>query len=298
MRFFIIAGLALILPGSAPIPAKADLNPKQARKLISHMLGFELSNSAVRVKQIEGQGSSVEASADIEVAFRFSKYRHDSWEVVDVRTGPNRWEQIDTVLEAIQVDKRKAECDPPESFVIKRDGNEPSVKRAKCLMVSLLGVDPDLGAVRIKEINPLNLPFSGPSAVVLAVVQADVRLVNEPGGWRVSELRVGHGEWTNLQLVKDKVDQKKSEKARADLELIAKALGKLHADRGFYIASDKQGVLMDFLSPTYLPRILRIDPWHRPYLYRGGPNQFKLRSAGPDGKEDTADDIVVSGPSL
>ncbi|SRR6266540_813600 len=299
MRLLIVTGVALLLLGSSPLLVKANLNPRQARKLISRMPGFELSSSAVRVKGIELRSrSSAEASVDIELAFRLGKNEHGSWDLGDIRTGPNQWEQIEIVLQAIKVGERNVECNPAGSFDRKRGVSEPSVKRAKCLIAGLLGVDGESETIRIKEITLLSLPLGRPAALVLAVVQADIRFVNDPpSGWKVTEMRLGRSEWTNLQQVIDKVDQMKSEKAKADLEMIAKALEKLHADRGFYVASDKQGVLMDFLSPAYLPRILRIDPWHRPYLYQGGPNQFKLRSAGPDGKEDTADDIVIDSSS-
>jgi hypothetical protein len=55
-------------------------------------------------------------------------------------------------------------------------------------------------------------------------------------------------------------------------------------------------VLIDHLSPRYLARVIRVDPWHRPYQYEGQPDRYSLRSLGPDGKPNTQDDIVVSGP--
>jgi hypothetical protein len=55
-------------------------------------------------------------------------------------------------------------------------------------------------------------------------------------------------------------------------------------------------VLIDHLSPKYLIRVIRVDPWHRPYQYDGQQDHYSLRSLGPDGKPNTPDDIVVSGP--
>jgi hypothetical protein len=55
-------------------------------------------------------------------------------------------------------------------------------------------------------------------------------------------------------------------------------------------------VLIDHLSPHYLARVIRVDPWHRPYQYDGQQDRYSLRSFGPDGKPNTPDDIVVSGP--
>jgi len=44
----------------------------------------------------------------------------------------------------------------------------------------------------------------------------------------------------------------------------------------------------------YLARIIRIDPWHRPYEYEGTRTSFVLRSSGPDGKPNTPDDVTVT----
>jgi hypothetical protein len=61
-----------------------------------------------------------------------------------------------------------------------------------------------------------------------------------------------------------------------------------------------EGTLVDHLNPRYLARIIRVDPWHQPYLYEGTQTTFTLRSAGADGKENTPDDIVKqnSGASI
>jgi hypothetical protein len=55
--------------------------------------------------------------------------------------------------------------------------------------------------------------------------------------------------------------------------------------------------LIDHLTPKYLIRVIRVDPWNRPYQYEGQPNDYVLRSLGPDGKPKTPDDIVFANPS-
>ena len=54
--------------------------------------------------------------------------------------------------------------------------------------------------------------------------------------------------------------------------------------------------LVDQLNPRYLARVIRLDPWHQPYLYEGERDRYVLRSAGPDAEPGTADDISVAGP--
>ncbi|HYY43328.1 MAG TPA: type II secretion system protein GspG, partial [Pyrinomonadaceae bacterium] len=50
--------------------------------------------------------------------------------------------------------------------------------------------------------------------------------------------------------------------------------------------------LVDQLNPRYTAAIIRLDPWHRPYEYTGTTDSFTLRSLGPDGKANTADDVT------
>jgi hypothetical protein len=59
------------------------------------------------------------------------------------------------------------------------------------------------------------------------------------------------------------------------------------------VVAQGESVLVDQLNPRYLARIVRIDPWHKPYLYEGTRNAYTLRSTGADGKEKTADDVVM-----
>jgi hypothetical protein len=138
---------------------------------------------------------------------------------------------------------------------------------------------------------------SQPSATVVAWVKVDARLLNDTTGWRVAELRTGNREWVKLEPIVAALNAEKQRKARAEMELVAKALEKYRKDRGFYVVSDSQAVAIDHLSPRYLAQVIRLDPWHQPYKYQGERDHFTLRSAGPDGKEDTADDIQMVSSS-
>ena len=138
---------------------------------------------------------------------------------------------------------------------------------------------------------------SQPSATVVAWVKVDARLLNDKTGWRVSELRTGNRDWVKLEPLVAAVNEEKQKKARAELELIAKALEEFRKERGSYVVSDSQAVAIDHLSPRYLAQVIRVDPWHQPYKYQGERDHFTLRSTGPDGKADTADDIELVSPS-
>ena len=110
----------------------------------------------------------------------------------------------------------------------------------------------------------------------------------------VTGFKSGTREWANVSDLPLALDQVKRSAASDDLLVIAKALGDYRRDRGHFVVADKESVLIDHLSPKYLVRVIRVDPWHRPYQYDGQQDHYSLRSLGPDGKPNTPDDIVVS----
>ncbi len=65
-------------------------------------------------------------------------------------------------------------------------------------------------------------------------------------------------------------------------------------EHGAYLASKCEATLLAHLNPRCLARIIRVDPWHKPYEYEGSPNSFVLCSAGPDGKPNTPGDVTVT----
>ncbi|MER3427576.1 MAG: hypothetical protein C4334_05670 [Pyrinomonas sp.] len=145
--------------------------------------------------------------------------------------------------------------------------------------------------VKVRSISVL-----GGAAVVEAEIRTAFQFVQEGGRWRVAEMRVGRGEWERIDLLERAVNEEKRKVARAELELLAGALRDFRRDNGFYVISNDHAVLVDHLSPRYLARVIRLDPWHRPYIYRGTRDAFELRSAGEDGRTGTADDIISRSP--
>jgi hypothetical protein len=187
-----------------------------------------------------------------------------------------------------------ADCTAPDPPFKGKLAIDPSVRRARCLLGDLLGLEVPSDALRIQTVAPMAVPMATqPSATVVAWVRVDARLMQTPSGWQVSELRTGNRDWVKLEPLIASLHREKQNRARAELETMAAALEKFRRERGFYVVSDKQATAIDYLSPRYLPRVIRIDPWHQPYLYLGARDHFTLRSSGPDGKPDTPDDLSV-----
>jgi hypothetical protein len=278
---------------------RADLNPKQARKLLTRMPGFELTSGAVRVKSISTTSAgATEVTAEIKTVFKFEKDKQVGWRVAEIRTRPDQWENLTLVANALGTSIATGACNAPDPPFKGASAINPSLKRVRCLLGALLGVEVPSDAVRIQQVSPLAVPLAPqPSATVVAWIRVDTRLRNGSKGWQVEEVRTGNREWVKLEPLTASLNAVKQQTVRTDLEAIVKALEKFRGERGFYVVSEKHSVVIDYLNPRYLAQIIRVDPWHQPYKYDGQRDHFVLSSSGPDGKDNTADDIKLTGPS-
>lgn len=292
VRFFLLLATLWAL---TPANVRADISQKDARKAVQTMLGASLPSSAVRVQRVSASGEGAEASAEIQAVFR-ARQVDGRWRLIEIRTGQDTWEQLELIAQALGAQLPSGGCDAPSQFVRSKSATELNVKRARCLVAELLGVTLPSDQVRIKDFSALDLPLgSESSALIEAWVQVDLRFAPGARGWQVSEFKSGNRQWARIDMLATALNEIKRAAATSDLNTIAGALNDFRLDRGSFVVSDKQSVLIDHLSPQYLRRVIRLDPWHRPYQYEGAPDHFSLRSLGADGKARTGDDITVSG---
>lgn len=163
-------------------------------------------------------------------------------------------------------------------------------KEARKLIANMAGIKLPSDAVRVREVS-----VSGSSALVVAQVETAFRLnKGDDGKWRVAEIRTGDNAWEDVEMLVRALNTEKVERARAEMETLATALESFRRERGFYVVAKGESILVDQLNPRYLARIVRVDPWHKPYLYEGTRNAYTLRSTGADGKENTPDDVVIN----
>lgn len=170
-----------------------------------------------------------------------------------------------------------------------RAAGDLTPREARRVIARLAGIELPSDAVRIKSISPM-----GNTAVVVAQVETAFRLVNDKDKWRVAEIRTGDRRWEDLDLLVRALNAEKTSRVRAELETIATALEAFRRERGFYVEAKTEAALIDFLSPRYLGRVIRLDAWHRPYEYEGSRESYVLRSLGPDGQPGTSDDVVLA----
>jgi hypothetical protein len=174
------------------------------------------------------------------------------------------------------------------ALVCGQAADDLSPNQARKIIANMAGIKLPSDAVRVREVSML-----GSSATVVAQVETAFRFVKGGDGkWRVAEIRTGDNRWEDVDLLVRAVNVEKAERARAEMETLAMALEAFRRERGFYVVAKGESVLVDQLNPRYLARVIRVDPWHKPYLYEGTQAAFTLRSAGADGKENTPDDIV------
>jgi hypothetical protein len=176
------------------------------------------------------------------------------------------------------------------TIVKTRAAGDLTPKEARRLIARMAGIQLPSDAVRIKDVSAM-----GNSATVTAQIETAFKFDKAGDGkWRVAEIRTGDRRWEDVELLTKALNNEKTARAHAELESIATALESFRRERGSYVESKSAAALIDHLNPRFLGRVIRVDPWHQPYEYEGTRASFTLRSAGPDEKANTADDVVLS----
>lgn len=171
-----------------------------------------------------------------------------------------------------------------------RAAGDLTPREARRMIARMAGIQLPSDAVRVKDVSVM-----GNSATVVAQVETAFRFEKAGDGkWRVAEIRTGDRRWEDIDMLVKALNAEKTSRARAELESIATALESYRREHGFYLESKTEAALIDNLNPRYLPRVIRVDPWHQPYEYEGTRTSFVLRSNGPDGKANTSDDVIVA----
>jgi Type II secretion system (T2SS), protein G len=280
------------LATAATAQSKSPLSASAARNVIRRMTGVDLPSAAVHVKNLSSPDKlTVDVLAQIETAFRFVK-EQEHWRVAEVRTGDNAWEETPLILSALKTEPSGAAC-AETSAASEGDEPEPGAQLSRCLLAQLLGIALPSDAVRVRSVSSLALG-KVPSAAVEARVELEFRLrKGTDGKWRVAEIRTGDNAWADVAAVFVAINEQKRLRALDELKSIALALEAFRRERGFYVEAQTESALVDQLNPRYLRRVVRVDPWHKPYTYEGKGGAYVLRSDGADGKPNTIDDILL-----
>jgi hypothetical protein len=323
--FVAFAFCVFAAPASAQKRPKPALKEKDARRVVAETPGFALRTGAVKVKEVSPAGTSpVTVSAGVTVAFRLVRvedervaqtggvFKVKRWRAVEFRTGDRAWEEFELVAEAFGPERLEAARRALEELVTEFESLQSAAARAEAVVVPSLPAegagtgkskDKKKDEAETKAAEPLTrgpltirqLSLMGSSAVAEVEV-ASVFTVSKGarGRWRVTGVEVGGETVGGVEALWLSVNARKAARAREDLAEMREGLEAFRRERGFYVEGRDAVVLLDHLSPRYVRRVIRLDPWHNPYRYAGTAAAYTLASDGPDGKRDTADDVTLS----
>jgi hypothetical protein len=134
---------------------------------------------------------------------------------------------------------------------------------------------------------------SGSEAIAETKVHAAFRFEKVHDKWVVREIRFGHGQWEKVDNLGQALERVKIEETGEMLDHIAEATRKYRETNGSLPSFADYVGLSDKLSPTFLTPLMRLDSWRRPFwAERTASNTVVVRSAGPDGRYFTGDDII------
>jgi hypothetical protein len=295
--------VSCVLLGSSASAQKKPKKPKpalkesEARRVIADAPGLALNTGAVAVRTISDAGAEpVTVVAAVTTAFRFERvedergahqgiFKVKRWRAVEFRTGDRVWEEFDFLSAALGDERVGRARAALEELLKEFEARGRESKTPEPLTV---------GPLTVKQVSA-----QGSSALAEVAVETSFRLAKDARGkWFVAEASVGGESSGDLNSFWKAVNNPKAERARAELETVRAALEAFRRERGFYVVADGDSALMDHLSPSYIKRVIRLDPWSRPYRYAGTRDAYTLASDGADGKEGTADDVTLrSGPA-
>jgi hypothetical protein len=132
-------------------------------------------------------------------------------------------------------------------------------------------------------------------AIVETRLNVAFRLERNGGDWLVRAVRVGKGNWEQVDDILRALQLVKIERTRELLGKIAAAIDAYRQKNGRLPAFQDYVGLSDALSPTYMSPLIREDAWGHPLAATTtGAGTIRLVSAGPDGKMGTPDDVELT----
>ncbi len=143
------------------------------------------------------------------------------------------------------------------------------------------------------QVEIVDVKESGDFAIAELKVSTAVKLKKEKGRWLIDEVRLGDRQWEKAATILAALESRRSDETRQLLSELAGGVGAYRALQGRVPPAQDFESLVDLLTPRYMDHVIRLDSWSRPFAYQALSEQtFDLRSAGPDGLFETADDIV------
>ncbi|HUV14869.1 MAG TPA: type II secretion system protein GspG [Acidobacteriota bacterium] len=144
-----------------------------------------------------------------------------------------------------------------------------------------------------EAVEILSVRESGNQAIAEISVKTAVRMRKEGKHWVLDEVRLGDRRWEKVDRILAALEESRKAETLGQIDQIAHGIQKYVEDSGKVPQVMSYEELLDTLNPRYLPTVIRVDSWWKPFGYEPqGTAAFDLRSAGPDGEFHTDDDLV------
>jgi hypothetical protein len=135
----------------------------------------------------------------------------------------------------------------------------------------------------------------GSEVIAETQLKTAYRLEKVHGKWVVREVRIGHRQWEKVSNLASALEAIKTDETKTMLARIAESIRKYRESTGSLPAFKDYIALSDQLSPRYLTPLIRLDSWRQALeAERPDADTIVLRSAGPDAKFGTPDDISLT----
>ena len=144
-----------------------------------------------------------------------------------------------------------------------------------------------------EAVEILSVRESGNQAIAEITIRTAVRMRKEGNDWVLDEVRLGDRRWEDVDRILEALEDSRKAETQDQIGRIARGIRKYVEDSGKVPQVMSYEELIDTLNPRYLPEVIRVDSWWKPFGYEPmGVAAFDLRSAGPDGEFHTEDDLV------
>ena len=153
---------------------------------------------------------------------------------------------------------------------------------------TLGGADLDSDSVEVVRVRK-----SGEQAIAEVNIKTAFRLRKEGNDWVLLEVRLADRHWESVDRILAAIEESRHEQTTDQLDQITNGINKYRQAEGEVPRVESFEELVDTLNPEFLPVVVRIDAWWNPMRYKATTDsEFELRSAGPDGRFGTEDDLV------
>ncbi len=145
-----------------------------------------------------------------------------------------------------------------------------------------------------KQVSVFNVSQMGDTATAEIDIHTAVKMSKEDGKWLIKEIRLGSEKWEDVHRIVGAIEQIRAEDTMADMKTIRDAVEAYSKEKGPLELEINFVTLIDLLAPEYLPNPIREDAWDNPFTLLVTKEGFQIRSAGPDGKSGSRDDLVLN----